>query len=133
MEQVKSNGDGYIKHFIGQIVRIRTQTLKYFYPIPFKINSDSKYSHLYLRIFKPDQQQQQQTRSDQSILKEINPECSLEGPMLKLKLQHYGHLIKESTSWKRPWCWARLRQKEKEVTEDEMAGWHHWLSGHESE
>ena len=42
-------------------------------------------------------------RSKQSILKEISPECSLEGLMLKLKLQYFGHLCK------RPWCWERLK------------------------
>ena len=44
-------------------------------------------------------------RSNQSILKEINPEYSLERP----KLQYFGHLFEESTRWKRPWCWERLR------------------------
>ena len=41
-------------------------------------------------------------RSNQSILKEISPACSLEGLMLKLKLQYFGHLCKELTHWKRP-------------------------------
>ena len=41
-------------------------------------------------------------RSNQSILKEINPECSLEGLILKLKLQFFGHLMEEPTYWKRP-------------------------------
>ena len=41
-------------------------------------------------------------RSNQSILKEISPECSLEGLMLKLKLQYFGHLMEELTHWKRP-------------------------------
>ena len=40
--------------------------------------------------------------SNQSILKEINPEYSLEGLMLKLKLQHFGHLMERATHWKRP-------------------------------
>ena len=50
-------------------------------------------------------------RSSQSILKEINPEYSLEGLMLKLKLQYFGHLMfsSEPIHWKRPWCWERLR------------------------
>ena len=48
-------------------------------------------------------------RSNQSILKEISPGCSLEGLMLKLKLQHFGTWCKELTPWKRPWCWERLR------------------------
>ena len=46
-------------------------------------------------------------RSNQSILKEISPECSLEGLMVKLKLQCYGHLM--LTHWKRPWCWERFK------------------------
>ena len=47
-------------------------------------------------------------RSNQSILKEISPGCSLEVLMLKLKLQYFGHLMEELTHWKRPWCWERL-------------------------
>ena len=50
-------------------------------------------------------------RSNQSILKEINPEYSLEGLMLKLKLQYFGHLIRRVNHWKRPWCWERLRAR----------------------
>ena len=46
-------------------------------------------------------------RSNQLILKENNPEYSLES--LMLKLQHFGHLCKELTHWKRPWCWEKLR------------------------
>ena len=46
-------------------------------------------------------------RSNQSILKEISPEYSLEGLILKLKLQYFGHLM-QRTHWKRPWCWERL-------------------------
>ena len=48
-------------------------------------------------------------RSSQSILKEINPEYSLERLMLKLKLQYFGHLMQRATHWKRPWCWERLK------------------------
>ena len=48
-------------------------------------------------------------RSNQSVLKEINPEYSLEGLMLKLRFQYFGHLIQELTHWKRPWCWERLK------------------------
>ena len=44
-----------------------------------------------------------------SILKEINPEYSLDGLMLKLKLQYFGHRWEELTQWKRPWCWERLK------------------------
>ena len=48
-------------------------------------------------------------RSNQSILKEINPEYSSEGLMLKLKLQYFGHLMWRAHSLERPWCWERLR------------------------
>ena len=61
------------------------------------------------------------------ILKEINPEYSLEGMMLKLKLQYFGHQM-----WRKdPDSGKDWRQEEKGMTQDEMAGWHHWLSGHE--
>ena len=64
-------------------------------------------------------------RSNQSILKEISPGISLEGMMLKLKLQYFGHLMRrvdslEKTDARRDWG-----QEEKGTTEDEMAGWHH--------
>ena len=64
-------------------------------------------------------------RSNQFILKEISPGCSLEGMMLKLKLQYFGHLMRrvdplEKTDAGRDWG-----QEEKGTTEDEMAGWHH--------
>ena len=53
-------------------------------------------------------------RSNQSIIKEINPEYSLEGLMLKLTLQCFGHTwCEEPTHWKRPWCWERWRHQEK--------------------
>ena len=70
-------------------------------------------------------------RSNQSILKEICPEYSLEGLMLKLKLQYFGHLMWRTNSLERPCCWERLRGGEKGVTEDEMVGWHHRLNGNE--
>ena len=89
-------------------------------------------------------------RSNQSILKDISPECSLEGLILKLKLQCFGHLMwrtdsfesVEKNSFKRPWKKKKRkdpdagkdwRQEEKGTTADEMVGWHHWLSGHEFE
>ena len=72
-------------------------------------------------------------RSKQSILKEISPEYSLKGLMLKLKLQYFGHLWEEVTHWKRPWCWERLKAEEKGTAEDQVVEWHHRLSGHESE
>ena len=61
------------------------------------------------------------------ILKEISPGCSLEGMMLRLKLQYFGHLMRRVDSEAgRDWG-----QEEKGMTEDEMAGWHHQLDGHE--
>ena len=72
-------------------------------------------------------------RSNQSILKEISPECSLEGLMLKLKLQSFGHLMQSWLIGKDPDARKDWGQEEKGATEDEMVGWHHWLDGHESE
>ena len=71
-------------------------------------------------------------RSNQSILKEVSPEYSLVGLMLKLKLQYFGHLMRKNYL-ERPWCRKDWRQKEKWMTEDEMIGWHHWLNWHEFE
>ena len=50
-------------------------------------------------------------KSSQSILNEINPDYSLEGLVLKLKVQYYGHLMWRVDSFKRPWCWERLRTR----------------------
>ena len=72
-------------------------------------------------------------RSNQCILKEISPGCSLEGLMLKLKLQYFGHLMWNVDSLKRLWCWEWWGQEVKGTTEHEMAGWHHWLDGREFE
>ena len=70
---------------------------------------------------------------NQSILKEISPGCSLEGQMLKLKLQYFGHLMRRVDSLENTDAGRDWGQEEKEMTEDEMAGWHHRLDGHESE
>ena len=71
-------------------------------------------------------------RSNQSILKEIGPGCSLEGMMLKLKLQYFGHLIWTVDSLEKALMLGGIwGQEEKGTTEDEMAGWHDWLHGHE--
>jgi len=65
-------------------------------------------------------------RSNQYILKEISPEYSLEGLMLKLKLQYFGHLMHRTDSFEKTLMFGKdLRQEEKEMTEDEMVGWHH--------
>ena len=72
--------------------------------------------------------------SNQSILKEINPEYSLEGLMLMLKLQYFGHLMQRTdTLEKDPDAGKDWRREEKGTTEDEMVAWHHWLDGHEFE
>ena len=62
-------------------------------------------------------------RSNQSILKEISPECSLEGLMLKLKLQYFGHRMRR-TDWKRPGCWEIL----KAGGEGDDRGWDSWMA-----
>ena len=70
---------------------------------------------------------------NQSILK-ISPECSLEGLMLKLKLQYFGHLMRRVDSLEKDSDAGRdWGQEEKGTTEDEMAGWHHQLDGLEFE
>ena len=72
-------------------------------------------------------------RSNQSILKEISPGFCLEGLMLKLKLQYLGHLMWRVDSLEKTDAGRDWRQEKKGMTEDEMAGWHHWLDGHEFE
>ena len=65
-------------------------------------------------------------RSSQSILKEISPGCSLEGPMLKLKLQYFVHLMQRADSIGKDSDAGRdWGQEMKEMTEDEVAGWYH--------
>ena len=63
-------------------------------------------------------------RSNQSILKEINPGFSLEGLMLKLKLQYFGHLMQSVDSLEKPWCWEGLGVGE----EGDNRGWDAWLA-----
>ena len=63
-------------------------------------------------------------RSNQSILKEISPGCSLEGLMLNLKLQYFGHLMQRVDSLEKTDAGRDWGQEEKGMTEDEMAGWH---------
>ena len=78
-------------------------------------------------------------RPNQSILKEISPGCSLEGLMLKLKLQYFANTVGSNTlppdaksclTGKDPDAGKDWGQEEKRRTEDEMFGWHHWLDGH---
>ena len=70
-------------------------------------------------------------RSNQSILKEIIPEYSLEGLILKLKLQYFD--AKRPFTGKDPDAAKDWGQEEKRTTEDQMVGWHHWFNGHEFE
>ena len=73
-------------------------------------------------------------RSSQSIVKEISPGISLEGMMLKLKLQYFGYLMQRVDSLEKTLIMGGIGgQEEKGTTEDEMAGWHHGLDGRESE
>ena len=73
-------------------------------------------------------------RSNQSILKEISPEYSLEGLMLKLKLQYFGHLMQRTDSFVKTLMLGTIgRWEEKGTTEDKMVGWHHWFNVHEFE
>ena len=64
-------------------------------------------------------------KSGQSILKEISPGISLEGMMLKLKLQYFGHLMRRVDSLEKTDVGRDWGQEERGTTEDEMAGWHH--------
>ena len=64
-------------------------------------------------------------RSNQSILK-ISPGCSLEGQMLKVKLQYFGHLMRRADSLEKTLMLGKIEG----MTEDKMGGWHHWLNGH---
>ena len=74
-------------------------------------------------------------RSNQSILKEIDPEYLLEG--LMLKLQYFGHLMGRDPGkeiiGKDPDAGKDRGQEKKGLTEVELVGWHHWLNRHESE
>ena len=64
-------------------------------------------------------------RSNQSLLKIINLEYSLEGLLLKLKLQYFGHLMRKADSLEKTLMLREEGQEEKGTTEDEMVGWHH--------
>ena len=72
-------------------------------------------------------------RSNQWILKELNPEYSLEGLILRLKLQYFGHLMRKPDIRKDSDAGKDWRQEEKGMTEDEMVGWHHQLNGQKFE
>ena len=70
-------------------------------------------------------------RSNQSLLKEIIPACSLEGLVLKMKLQYFGHLIQRVDSLEKTLMLGGIGGRRRRGWHDEMAGSHHWLDGHE--
>ena len=72
-------------------------------------------------------------RSNQSIRKEISPECSLEGLLLKLKLQYFGHLMQRADSLEKTLMLGHIEGRRRRGRQDEMVGWHHRLNGHELE
>ena len=65
------------------------------------------------------------------MLKEISPGCSLEGLMLNLKFQYFGHLMQRANSFEKTQMLGRLRVGGEADDRDEMVGWHHQLNGHE--
>ena len=72
-------------------------------------------------------------RSCWSVLKEINPEYSLERLMLKLKLQYFVHLMRRANSLEKTLVLRHTEGRRRRGWQDEMVGWHHWLNGHEFE
>ena len=72
-------------------------------------------------------------RSNQSILKEISPGCFLEGMMLKLKLQYFGHLVQSVDSLEKTLMLGGIGGRRRKGRQDEMTGWHHQLDGCEFE
>ena len=69
-------------------------------------------------------------RSNQSVLKGINPECSLEGLMLKLKLQYFGHMMWRADSFEKTLMLGKIEGRRRQRM---RSGWHHQLNGHEFE
>ena len=72
-------------------------------------------------------------RSNQSILKEISPGCSLEGLMLKPKLQYFGHLMRRTDSFEKTLMLGKTEGRTRRGRQRMMVGWHHRLDGHEFE
>ena len=70
-------------------------------------------------------------RSNQSILKEISPKYSLEGLMLKLKLQYFGHLMRRTDSLEKTLMLGGIEGRRRRGRQDERAGWHHQLDAQE--
>ena len=72
-------------------------------------------------------------RFNQSILKEISPECSMEGLMLKLKLQYFGHLIQRTDSFEKSLVLGKIASGRRRGRQADMVGWYHRLNGDEFE
>ena len=73
-------------------------------------------------------------RSNQPILKEISPEYSLEGLLLKVKFQYFGHLMQRANSLEKTLMVGKTEGgRRRGTTEDDIVGWHHRLNGHEFE
>ena len=72
-------------------------------------------------------------RSNQSILKEFSPGCSLEGLMLKLKLQYFGHLMQRPDSLEKTLILGKIEGGRRRDDKGKMVGWHHRLNGNEFE
>ena len=72
-------------------------------------------------------------RSNQSILKEISPGCSLEGLMLNLKLQYFGHLMQRTDSFEKTLMLGKIEGGRRRGRQDQMVGWHRQLNGHKFE
>ena len=70
-------------------------------------------------------------RSNQSILKEIRPGCSLEGLMLKLKLQYFAHLMQRADSFEKTLLLGKIESRRRRGQQDKVVGSHHQLNGHE--
>ena len=68
-------------------------------------------------------------RSNQSILREISPECSMEGPMLKLKLQYFGHMMQRVDSFEKTLMLGKIEGRRRRGRQ--RMRWHHQLNGHE--
>ena len=72
-------------------------------------------------------------RSNQLILKKVNPEYSLEGLRLKLKLQYFGHLMRRADSLEKTLMLGKIEGRRRRGKQDEIVGWHQRLNGHEFE
>ena len=72
-------------------------------------------------------------RSNQSTLKKISHEYSLEGLMLKLKLQLFAHLMGRTDSLEKTLMLGKIEGRKRRGSQDDMVGWHHQVDGHELE